>query len=106
MVGGSYRLEVRKGLVYPHQALLNGIQINTSPYDVVKVDMAPENAKNMKLEVTPNDTMLTLRDAITRRVQWKRTSIDVALSVGASASTTAGQSHTTPGSIFLEIQHD
>jgi hypothetical protein len=48
-----------------------------------------ENSKNMKLEVPPDNTTLTLWDAITRRVQWRRTSIDVDPSVVASASTTA-----------------
>jgi hypothetical protein len=66
---------------------------------VVKVDMVHENAKNMKLEVLPDDIMLTLRDTITRRVQWRMTSIDVDLSVAVSASTTASQSHIDPGSI-------
>jgi hypothetical protein len=56
---------------------------------VVKVDMVHGNAKNMKLEVPSDDTMLTLWDAITRRVQWRRTSIDVDPSAAASASTTA-----------------
>jgi hypothetical protein len=54
----------------------------------------------MKLEVPPVTT-LTLRDAITRRIQWRRTSIDVDL---LGASTTASQQHTTPGSIFPETQ--
>jgi hypothetical protein len=35
----------------------------------------------------PDDTMLTMCDAITRRIQW-RTSIDVDPSTIASASTT------------------
>jgi hypothetical protein len=50
--------------------------------------MVRENVKNMKLEVPPDDTMLTLWDATTRRIQWRRTSIDVDLSGTASASTT------------------
>jgi hypothetical protein len=65
-----------------------------------------ENAKNIKLEVLPNDTMPTLWDAITRRVHWRRTSIYDDPSVVASASTTASQPHTTPSSIFLETQPD
>jgi hypothetical protein len=48
--------------------LLDDIQINASTYVVVKVDMVHENANNMKLEVPPDDTTLTLRDAITRVV--------------------------------------
>jgi hypothetical protein len=46
--------------------------------------MVYENVKNMKLEVPPHDKTLTLQDVITRRVQWRRTSIDVDLSVIAS----------------------
>jgi hypothetical protein len=87
MVGGSYRMEVGKGLVYPYQSLLDNVQIEASTYAVVKVDMVRENMKNMKLEMPPDDTMLTMCDAITRRIQW-RTSIDVDPSTIASASTT------------------
>jgi hypothetical protein len=43
----------------------------------------------MKLEVPPDDSTLTLWDAIIRRVQWRRTSIDVDPTTVASASTTA-----------------
>jgi hypothetical protein len=57
-----------KGLVHLHQTLLYDIQIDASAYAVVKVDMEQENVKHMKLEVPPNDTTLTLQDAITRRV--------------------------------------
>jgi hypothetical protein len=35
MIGGSFRIEVGKGLVYPHQTLLDGIQIDASTNDVV-----------------------------------------------------------------------
>jgi hypothetical protein len=45
MVRGSYRMEVRKGLVYSHQTLLDDVQIDTSTYVVVKVDMVHENTK-------------------------------------------------------------
>jgi hypothetical protein len=68
MVRGRYSMEDGKGLVYPHQNLLDDIQIDTSTYVVVKVDMVHENAKNMKLEVPSDDTILTLWDAITTRV--------------------------------------
>jgi hypothetical protein len=61
-------MEVRKGLVYSHQTLLDDVQINALVYVVVKVVMVHENVKNMNLEVPPNDTMLTLWDGITRRV--------------------------------------
>jgi hypothetical protein len=100
MIRGSFRLEVRKGLVYPHQTLLDDIQIDASSYTMVKVDIVHENAKNLKLEVPPDDMTLTLQDAITRRVQWRRTSIDVDTSVAASTSATTSQSNTAPGSIF------
>jgi hypothetical protein len=62
-------MEVGKGLVYPHQTLLDDIQIDTSAYVAVKVDMVDENMKNMKLEVPLDDTTLTMRVAITRTVQ-------------------------------------
>jgi hypothetical protein len=51
MIEGSFRMEVGKGLVYPHQTLLDDVQINASSYVVVKVDMVHENTKNLKLEV-------------------------------------------------------
>jgi hypothetical protein len=68
--------------------------------------MVHENLKNMKLELPPNDTTQTLWDAITRRVQWRMTSINVDPSATASASTTASQLHTAPNSIFPEAQLD
>jgi hypothetical protein len=55
---------------------------------VVKVDKVNENTKNLTLEVPPNDTTLTMRDAITRKVQWRRTYIDVDPSVATSMLTT------------------
>jgi hypothetical protein len=69
MVESSYQMKVRKGLVYPHQTLLDDVQIDASTYAVVMVAIVHENAKNMKLEVPPDDVMLTLWDAINRRVQ-------------------------------------
>jgi hypothetical protein len=83
--------------VYPHQAMLDDVHINNGTYAVVKVDMVYVNAKNMKLEVPPDNTTLTLQDAINRRVMWM-SSIDVDPSVAASASTTTSQPHTAPGS--------
>jgi hypothetical protein len=68
MVGGSYRMEVGKGLVYPHQTLLDDVQIDASAYVVVKVDIVHENVKNIKVEVALDDMTLTLWDAITKRV--------------------------------------
>jgi hypothetical protein len=54
--------------VYPHQTLLDDIQIDASSYVVVKVDMVHDNARIMELEMLQDDTTLTLRGAITRRV--------------------------------------
>jgi hypothetical protein len=45
------------------------------------VDMVHENSKDLKLEMPPDDTTLTLWDIVTRRVQWRRTFIDVDPSV-------------------------
>jgi hypothetical protein len=95
-------MEVRKGLVYPHQTLLDNVHIDALAYVVVIVDMVHENAKYMKLEVPPDDMTLTLWDAITRRVQW--TYIDVDPSAVALASTTASQPNTAHGSIFPKTQ--
>jgi hypothetical protein len=86
--------------------LLADIQIDTSAYVVVKVDMVHANTKNMKLEVSPDDTTLTLQNAITRRVQWRRTSIDIDPLAPASMLSIASQSHTAPGSIFPVIKLD
>jgi hypothetical protein len=60
----------------------------------------------MKLEMPPDDMKLNLWDAITRRVQWRRTSIDIDPSAVALVSTTASQLHTTPDLIFPETQPD
>jgi hypothetical protein len=53
-------MEVKKGLVYPNLALLDDILIDNASYVVVKVDIVHENAKNLKLEVPPDITTLTL----------------------------------------------
>jgi hypothetical protein len=36
----------------------------------------------------PDDTTQTMRDAVTKRIQWRRTSIDIDPTTAASASTT------------------
>jgi hypothetical protein len=96
-------MEVGRGLVYPCQTMLDDVEIDISSYPVIKVDMMHENSKDLKLEVPPDDTTLTLRDVVSRRVQWRRTSIDVDPSVAAaSVSTTASQLNTAPASIFPE----
>jgi hypothetical protein len=53
-------MEVRRGLVYPHQTMLDDVQIDASSYAVVKVDMMPENSKDLKLKVSAYDTTLTM----------------------------------------------
>jgi hypothetical protein len=93
-------MEVKRGLVYPHQTMLDDVEIDTSSYAMVKVDMVHENLKDLKLEVPPYDTTLTMRNVITRMVQWRQTSIDVDPSAIASASTTPSQPNTSPASIF------
>jgi hypothetical protein len=104
MVRGSYRMEVEKRLVYPHQTLLEDIQINASAYAVVKVDMVYKNAKQMKREVPLDNMMVTLWDAINRRVKWRRTSIDIDPSAVALVSTTTRCLHTAHVSIFPKTQ--
>jgi hypothetical protein len=39
-------MEVMRGLVYPRQTMLDDIEIDTSSYAVVKVDMVQENSKD------------------------------------------------------------
>jgi hypothetical protein len=70
-------MEVGKGIVYPRMYTLDDVPIDSVRFAVVKVDMVHENANNLNLEVAPDDMILTLWDAVTRRVHWRRTSIDV-----------------------------
>jgi hypothetical protein len=86
-ISGDYRMEARKGIIYLIMYTLDDVPIDRISFVVVKVDMVHENTKNLNLEVAPDDTTLTLRDAMTRRVQWRRTSIDVD-PAAISASTT------------------
>jgi hypothetical protein len=95
LVRVSFRIEVWRGLVYPRQTMLDDVQIDTSSYAVVKVDIVHNNSKDLKLKVPPDDTMLTMWDAVTRRVQWRWTSIDIDPSAIALASTTPSQSNTS-----------
>jgi hypothetical protein len=46
-----------------------------------------DSSKDLKLEVPLDDTTLTMCDAVARRVQWRRTSIDIDPAAVASAST-------------------
>jgi hypothetical protein len=52
-------MEVGRGLVYPCQTMLDNVQIDTSSYAVVKMDMVHDNSKHLKLSVPPDDTKLT-----------------------------------------------
>jgi hypothetical protein len=61
--------------------------------------MVHDNSKGLKLKVPPDYKTLTMRDAVTRRVQWRRTSIDINPSAAASASTTPSQPNTSPASM-------
>jgi hypothetical protein len=38
-------MKVGRGLVYPHHTMLDNVKIDTSSYDVIKVDMVHENSK-------------------------------------------------------------
>jgi hypothetical protein len=76
---------------------LDDVPIDSVSFAVVKVDMVHENAKNLNLDVAPNDTTLTLRDVVTRRVQWRRTSIDVdPVAISTSTTPSLSQQHTIP----------
>jgi hypothetical protein len=97
-------MEVGRGLVYPCQTMLDNVEIDTSSYVVVNVYMVHDNSKDLKLEVTQDDITLTMQDAVTRMVQWRRTSIDVDSSVVASVLTIPSQSNTSPASIFPDTR--
>jgi hypothetical protein len=97
-------MEVDRRLVYPRQTMLDDVEIDASSYGVVKVDMVHENLKDLKLEMPPDDMTLTMWDAVTRRVKWRRISIDVDPSAAASALTTPSQSNTSPASIFPDTR--
>jgi hypothetical protein len=88
--------------VYPCQTMLDDVQIDTSSYVIVKVDMVHNNLKDLKLKVPSNDTTLTMRDAVTRMVQWRWISVDVDPSTTALASTTPSQPNTSLASIVPE----
>jgi hypothetical protein len=49
-----------RGLVYTHQTMLGDVQIDTSSYVVVKVDIIHDNLKDLKLKVPTDDTLLTM----------------------------------------------
>jgi hypothetical protein len=88
-------MEVGKGIIYPRMYTLDDVPIDSVSFAVVKVDMVHENAKNLNLEVAPDDTTLTMRDAVIRRVQCWRTSIDVdPAAILASTTPSLSQQHT------------
>jgi hypothetical protein len=82
--------------------MLDDVQIDTSSYVVVEVDMVHENLKDLKLKVSPDNTTLTMRDAVNRRIQWRRTSIGVNPSAAFLALTTPSKPNTSATSIFPE----
>jgi hypothetical protein len=43
-------MEAGRGIVYPHQTILNDVDIDVSSYAMVKVDMVHKNSKDLKLE--------------------------------------------------------
>jgi hypothetical protein len=77
--------------------MLDDIQIDTSSYAVVKVDMVYDNMKGLKLEVPPDNMMLTMRDVVAGRVQWRRTSIVINPAAATSMLT-------SPTSMSLEAR--
>jgi hypothetical protein len=54
--------------VYPCQTMLDDVQIDTSSYAMVKLDMVHDNSKELKLEVPLDDITLIMWDAVIRRV--------------------------------------
>jgi hypothetical protein len=96
-IQGDYRMEVGKGIIYPRMYTLDNVPIDSVSFTVVKVDMVYENIENLNLKVAPDDTILTLRDAMTRRVKWRRTSIDIdPAAISASTTPSLSQQHTIP----------
>jgi hypothetical protein len=95
-------MKIGRGLVYPRYTMLDDVQIDTSSYVVVEVDMVHENSKDLKLKVPPDNTTLTMRDAVNRRIQWRWTSIGVNPSAAFLASTTPSKPNTSAASIFPE----
>jgi hypothetical protein len=82
--------------------MLDGVQIDTSSYAMVKVDMVHDNSKDLKVKVPTDDTMLTMWDAVTRIVQWRWTSIDIDPSTATLALITPSQPNTSLASISPE----
>jgi hypothetical protein len=90
-------MEVRKGIIYLRMYTLDDVPIDSDSFAVIKADMVHENTKNLNLEVPPDDMTLTLWDAVTRRVHWRRTSIDVdPAAISVSTTPSLSQQHTIP----------
>jgi hypothetical protein len=66
--------------------------------------MVHDNLKDLKLKMPPDDTTLTMWDVVTRRVQWRWTSIDIDPSAVASALTSPSQPNISPASMSLEAR--
>jgi hypothetical protein len=99
-ISGDYRMKVEKGIVYPRMYTLDDVPINSVSFDVVKMDIVHKNTNNLNLEVAPDDTTLTLWDAVTRRVQWRRTSINVEpATILVSTTPSLSQQHTIPSQL-------
>jgi hypothetical protein len=63
---------------------------------VVKIDLLHEFAKDIKLDVPPDDMTTTLRDAVARRVQRRRAGIDIDPADADSVRTTEPQPQSPP----------
>jgi hypothetical protein len=61
-------MEIEGGLMYPCQTMLDDVQIDTSSYIVVKVDMVHENLKDLKFEVPLDNMTLTMQDEVTKMI--------------------------------------
>jgi hypothetical protein len=61
-------MEIEGGLMYPCQTMHDDVQIDTSSYIVVKVDMVHENLKDLKFEVPLDNMTLTMQDEVTKRI--------------------------------------
>jgi hypothetical protein len=74
--------------------MLDDIQIDTSSYAVVRVYMVHDNSKDLKLKVPPDDTTLTMRNAVARMVHRRWTTMDI--------DPTAASTLTSPDLMSLE----
>jgi hypothetical protein len=68
----------------------------SADYAVVKIDLLHEFAKGIKLDVPPDDMTTILRDAVARRVQWRRAGIYIDPADADSVQTTEPQPQSPP----------